>query len=516
MGKKNIDLLFINPSARKKVYQERQEKIDYPALEPPYLAALSAEFVRSRGYEVRILDANVDNLTHAEIGEAIKDYNPKLVHIIVHGNQPSASTQLMDEVGSICRNTKALGLGVKISLSGTHPSALPKRTLLEEDCDFVIRGEGYKTLTGLLEEKPLSEIPGLWYKENGEVKQGPIDKLMSTQEMHEFLPRAAWDLLPIDKYRAHNWHCFDDVDKRQPYASIYTSFGCPFKCTFCCINAPFTEGGTVNPAIRFRDPDDIVAEIDWLVKNHGIRNVKIIDEMFVFNKKHYLGISKKLINRGHDLNLWAYARVDTVREGYLDTLKRAGFNWLGIGIESGSKHVRDGVEKGRRINEEIITDIVGKIKNAGINVGCNYIFGLPDDTMESMQQTLDLAYEVNGEWTNMYCAMAYPGSELYKLASKGILLKPKDWSSDRPVLPEDKGGPGWIGYSQHSYETLPLPTEKLYPEQVLEFRDMAHVSFYRSDCFLGMIKNKFGDKVREHVRNMVEETPKRRILGHKI
>ena len=134
--------------------------------------------------------------------------------------------------------------------------------------------------------------------------------------------------------------------------------------------------------------------------------------------------------------------MDTVKDEFLDKLNRAGFRWLALGIESGSKHVRDGVEKGRFGLEEIL-QVVKKIQDAGINVIGNYIFGLPDDTFESMQETLDLAIEANCEFANFYCAMAYPGSKLYTMALE------KGWE-----LPDS-----WIGYSQHSFETMPLRTD---------------------------------------------------------
>src|SRR5207249_1869902 len=96
-------------------------------------------------------------------------------------------------------------------------------------------------------------------------------------------------------------------------------------------------------------------------------------------------------------------------------LRAAGFRWLALGIESASKFVRDGVDKGRFQDDDIIK-VVRKIQAAGINVIGNYIFGLPDDTRESMQATLDMAIEANCEFANFYSAMAYPGSKLYTLA----------------------------------------------------------------------------------------------------
>ena len=136
---------------------------------------------------------------------------------------------------------------------------------------------------------------------------------------------------------------------------------------------------------------------------------------------------------------------------------------MALGIESGSKYVRDGVEKGRFGDTDIVKT-TDKIKEHGIYIIANYIFGLPDDTHATMQDTLDLAQEINAEWANFYCAMAYPGSPLYTQAKE----------KGHP-LPDDPDGPGWIGYSQHAYESLPLPTDTLSSQEVLDFRDEATI-----------------------------------------
>ncbi|HVB37866.1 MAG TPA: radical SAM protein, partial [Vicinamibacterales bacterium] len=246
--------------------------------------------------------------------------------------------------------------------------------------------------------------------------------------------------------------------------------------------------------IRYFSPESIIGEIDRLVTEYGVKNLKIADEMFVLNQQHVLGLCDLIIERGYDLNIWAYARVDTVRDKFLEKLKRAGFNWLGIGIESGSKFVRDGVEKGR-FNDEAIARIVAGIRSAGIYVGANYIFGLPDDTFDSMQATLDLAIALNTEWANFYSAMAYPGSALHRdAAARGVML------------PENPGGPGWIGYSQHAYETLPLPTEGVPAGAVLAFRDEAFQTYFRSDRYLTMMRARFGEDVVAHLRQMTSHT----------
>ena len=223
--------------------------------------------------------------------------------------------------------------------------------------------------------------------------------------------------------------------------------------------------------------------------------------MFVLNPKQVIGICDEILNAGlgGKLNFWAYARIDTLNDDeMLVKMKKSGFNWLALGIESSSKHVRDGVVKGRFDNFDI-EKIVKKVRDMGFYVGANYIFGLPDDDLSSMQETLDLSLRINSEWTNFYSAMAYPGSQLYPLARE------KKWK-----LPDDPGGPGWIGYSQHSYECMPLPTEKLKGSEVLDFRDKAFNTYFQSTNYLSMIKKTFGQETHDHIKKMTTYSIKRK------
>jgi len=511
------DLLLINPSARKKVYQDSQEQADYPAIEPPYLALLTAEFIRNRKFDVKIIDANAENLSGQEVSERVKDYSPKLVHIIVQGNQPSASTHLMDNVKELCNAIKQNNPNLHILLSGVHPSALPRKTLLEEKCDFVLRGDGFHSVLDLLQDKPFSDILGLWYKKNGNIFVNHF-ALMNSEEIGNTLIKGAWDLLLMSQYRAHDWHCLENLDDRQPYASIYTSFGCPMNCNFCCINAPFNDGGQVRNRLRFRNPQKVVDEIQMLHEQYGIKHLKIADEMFIFDRNHYLAIAREIIKRrlGGKLNIWAYARVDTVKEKDLETLKKAGFNWLCLGIESGNQQVRQNASKGK-FGQEDIRKVVKQIESHGIYTLGNYMFGLPDDTLETMQETFNLAVELNCTRPNFYCVIPYPGSQLHSLAEQRKLELPPEWDKSKPLLPEEKKGFGWKGYSQHSEWFMPLPTSTLYPEEVLKFRDDA-VKYYFSDKNLRYkqkLVNLFGRQATERFFRMNSISFKRKILENK-
>lgn len=493
MSKTGVDVLLINPGSGAAVYQELGDS--FSAIELPSFAGLFATYLRLKGLTVGIVDAPAHNLSPEGVAQFVADnYRPVLIVLVVYGFQPSASTQNMPATGETCRALKELNSDFKIMMTGPHPAALPERTMREENIDFVCDREGPETI--LLTSQALKSgainfdgIPSLWYRQDDSILSNPPAVLMSN--LDEDMPGVSWDLLPMDKYRAHNWHCFEHIHAREPYASIHTSLGCPYRCSFCCINAPFGKS-----SYRLWSPDTVIKDIDILVNKYGVKNIKFVDEMFVLNRNHVNGICDLIIERGYDLNIWAYARVDTVKDEFLEKLQRAGFRWLALGIESGSKHVRDGVEKGRFGSEQIL-QVVRKIQDAGINVIGNYIFGLPDDTHKSMQETLELAIEANCEFANFYCAMAYPGSKLYTMAGE------KDWE-----LPDS-----WIGYSQHSYETTPLPTDVLTAAEVLKFRDEAFYRYFTDDNYLSMVERKFGFDVVEHIRGMTEIQLKRKLYS---
>ncbi|PPR77237.1 MAG: 2-hydroxyethylphosphonate methyltransferase [Alphaproteobacteria bacterium MarineAlpha3_Bin5] len=492
MVKKILDLLLINPGGRKKIYQELGETLT--AVEPPLWCRLLAGYARDRGLTVTILDSEAENLDIVEIAEKVASIEPCLAVMVVFGHQPSASTQMMVGAGEACKAIKNKVPEQSLLMVGGHVSALPQRTLTEEYVDFVCKGEGPETIVQLIgalkkKEVTLDSVQGLvWQDSSGEIILNPPAPL--TTNLDADLHGNVWDLLPMDKYRAHNWQCFGNLKSREPYASVFTSLGCPYKCSFCCINAPFDTN-----RYRMRSPESVVEEIEYLNSEYGIKTFKFIDEMFVLNERHVTNICNGLIEKNiPDLNIWAYARVDTVKPHMLEILQRAGFRWLALGIESGSKHVRDGADKA--FEQDDIVNIVRQIQSAGIFVAANYIFGLPDDDEISMRETLDLAKKLNCEYANFYSAMAYPGSPLYVMALE------KGWE-----LPDS-----WSGYSQHSYDCKPLSTEKVSAAQVLSFRDGAFHEYFGSPRYLDRITQRFGWETRTHIEEMGKTRLKRKIL----
>jgi anaerobic magnesium-protoporphyrin IX monomethyl ester cyclase len=494
------DLLLVNPGGRMTVYQALGSALS--AIEPPVWAGLIATYARNHGFNVSVLDANAEDLSPEEVADRVEDIHPLLTAVVAYGHNPSASTQVMPAAGAICRAIKDRKADRNVLLLGGHVAALPDRTLLEESVDYVCDGEGPVTVVDLLGAlsspgPDLGKVRGLRYREGGVTRVNGAAPLVMELDME--MAGIAWDLLPMEKYRAHNWHCFGG-NPRQPYAAIYTTLGCPHRCSFCCIHAPFKRGEkvlgykeSVNSYRRW-SPESVITTIDRLVCDYGVRNIKFADELFVFAPAHVNAICDLIIGRGYDLNIWAYARVDTLPDILLDKIARAGIRWLALGIESASQRVRSDSVKG--FPQENIFRAIEKIRARGINIGANYIFGLPEDDHDSMEATLRLALDLNTEWANFNCAMAYPGSQLYSIALEG------NWS-----LPSD-----WSGFSQYASNTVPLPTRHLSGGDVLRFRDQAFRTYFTNPVYQEMILRKFGEETLSDVQGMVRHTIEREIL----
>lgn len=494
------DILFIHPGDHKRTYQDLSK--EFTAIATPTWTTLIANYTREKGYKTAIYDVNVEGWDDNDSKELVSKYNPGLIVMMVYGHNPSASTQTMPAAGRIAKEIKKYNRDIPLAMGGIHPSALPEKTLQEEYIDFVIVGEGPYTIEGLLGyikgKEAIKNVKGLWFKDNGKISFNLPAPLI--KDLDRELSGYAWDLLPdINNYRAHNMHCFqyfedskkdDFLDVRSPYVAINTSLGCPYSCHYCCINAIFGK-----PGIRNWSVNKVLSWFDILTNKYKIKNIRIDDELFILSPQRINQFCDAVIERGYDLNLWVYGRVDTIKEPLLKKLKKAGVNWICLGIESANAWVRDNVNKSFQNN---VRDTVRMIQANGIYVLGNYMFGLPEDDLNTMQETFDLAVDLNCEFINFCSVMAYPGSKLY------------DWALNKGmVLPGS-----WEGFSQHGYNTLPLSTNHLSAEEVLRFRDDSFYKYFTNPGYLEMIRTKFGEKTIRHIEKMVNTKIKRGIYDN--
>ncbi len=501
------NVCFVVPSSAAKAYQDLSNT--YSAIEMPTWAALLASAVRVQGHDPCILDFDACPASDEDAAEQIAMTKPKLVVFVLYGQNPNSGTTMMIGAKTLATQLKLSHPNIKIAFIGSHTSALPHEVIQYSYVDFAFINEGVYGLMDLLQtdlESDLNRVRGMWYKKHGLPKPSLCGEIVKTCDMDRVMPGYAWDLLPkenylLDKYRSHFWHTNFSHENRTPFASVYTSLGCQFGCSFCMINiVNRTDNGKNitsqdSKGMRFWSPELIIKELEYLYES-GVRTIRITDEMFFLNKKYYVPIFEALIARGIKFNFWAYARVDSVRKDQLELFKNAGVNWLCLGIEAGNQNVRLEIEKGK-FQDVDIRQVCKDVKDAGINILGNYMFGFPDDTYQTMQETFELAKELNCEHANFYAAMALPGSPLH------LYARQNNW--DLPQKFEE--------YAFLSYDCKPLRTKSLTAAEVLKFRDEKWNEYFSNTSYLNLIESKFGPQNRKNVEDMAKIKLKRKLLG---
>lgn len=512
MSERQLDVLFVNADSSLEAYQGLAET--YAAIEPPTWALLLAQSCRAKGFGAAILDCDAERLDLQASVDRITDTNPRMAVFVVYGQNPNSGTTGMIGATRLANELKTQHPEIPVCFVGSHTSAVPHEVLALDFVDFVLLNEGVYALHNLLRsdlKSQLDAIPGIGYKaRNGNGKVTPVlnapQSVVPQDRMDLDMPGYAWDLLPykarpLDLYRAHFWHAEFDHAKRTPFAAVYTSLGCNFACNFCMINIVNRSDNATgvdashSRGMRFWSAKLIGDELEKLALM-GVETLRISDEMFFFNKKYYEPLLKEIIARGLKLRMWAYSRVDTVRPEYLELFRTAGINWLALGIEAGNQQVRQEVSKGsfKVVN---IADVCTTVRDSGMNVISNYIFGFPEDNYETMNETLDLALSLNTEMANMYPCQALPGSPMYHLA------KQNNWE-----LPDN-----YAGYAFLSYDSKPLPTKFLSAAEVLRFRDEAWRKYFSNPAYLALVEQKFGPTERQNVEDMAKIRLRRRLLG---
>jgi radical SAM superfamily enzyme YgiQ (UPF0313 family) len=507
-----LDVLFINPDSSAQAYQALATT--FAAIEPPTWALLLAQSCRAKGFGVALMDCDAEKLSLEASLQRVRELKPRLVVFVVYGQNPNSGTTSMIGATALAAQLKEDQPGLPISFVGSHTSALPREVLALPCVDIVFLNEGVYALHNLLRtdlKTDLHKVAGIGYKKRDRDGKAMLwlnaaQSVVPQERMDEDLPGYAWDLLPcrdepLDLYRAHFWHAGFDHAKRTPFAAIYTSLGCNFACDFCMINIVNRDdnGDEVHAGnsrgMRFWSPSLIANELQKL-RDLGVQTVRISDEMFFLNRRYYEPLLQQVVERDLGLRMWAYSRVDTVRPAALELFKQAGIDWLALGIEAGNQMVRKEVSKGS-FKEVNIRDICSTVRASGLNVISNYIFGFPEDTLETMQQTLDLALELNTEMANLYPCQALPGSPIHRRALQ------EGWQ-----LPDS-----YAGYAFLSYDCQPLATKHVGAADVLRFRDEAWQTYFTNPAYLALVEQKFGATERANVETMAQIRLRRRLLG---
>lgn len=270
----------------------------------------------------------------------------------------------------MAKTIKEIDSEIKVIMGGPHASFFPKEVINAGFVDVVCMFEGEITLIELMKyfdgKKPsLKEIQGIAYKINGTSVVNEKRKFIQDLDT---IPFPARHLFPMDKYWGDG--------------SIITARGCPYSCIFCSARA--MHGGIC----RFRSKDNVVEEMEQMIKNFKIKEFSIVDDTFTASKKHVLGICDQILER-LDITWSCDSRVDTFTKELATAMYKAGCRTIHFGIESGNNEVLKKIRK--NISVEQAKCAVKLANNIGFEVICDFIIGHPFDTEETVLETLKLA-----------------------------------------------------------------------------------------------------------------------------
>ncbi|MDY7037116.1 MAG: radical SAM protein [Thermodesulfobacteriota bacterium] len=357
------------------------------------------------GYETEIqLDRNLIRygLTFKEIQNRIEAFQPDVVGV---SNSFSSGFREALQVSSL---VKKLSPDIITVIGGPHPSALPEEVLSHKEIDFAVLGEGeysFKDLLRGIEKNDFSELDGVAFKNNGKVDV--IAKTKFIINLDE-LPFPARHLLPMEKYFEIGEAFI--VTRKKPFTPLNTSRGCVARCTFCPVHA--TWGGRWRP----RSADNVLDEIEHLVKTYGVKEIHFDDDNLVLNRKRAQKIFQGIIDRKLDivwtvptgLALWA------VDHDLLGLMKKSGCYKLFVAVESGDEYIlRKVIQKPLDLRK--VKPLVKTMKSLDIEVESFFVAGMPGETVESLKRTFNFARELDIDATHYFFANPMPGTILWDM-----------------------------------------------------------------------------------------------------
>jgi len=387
-----------------------------PAVNPPLGIGYICSYLNSKGFN------NVEILDFA----LFKDYdfinsNDYLKEIPLDADfyGISATSSVYHWLYEISNFLKENTNG-KIVAGGAHPTSMPKQTMMDTSVDFVICGDGEEPMYQLISGVKFEKIPGLCYRFDS-------DFVVKTRNYCKEL-----DALPFPaRYNLDKYSRNIDGDKA---LHLITLRGCPYNCAFC-------DKKSVGAGVRYRSVENVIAEIDEIIEQHGIKGFVICDEIFPLIKERTKEFCDEFKKRGLKWRCWC--RADLVNEKVLTMMKDSGLVSIQIGIESGDNDVLKAIHKGS--NYEINKKALLACKKIGIPTRCNLMYGNPKESLESVKNTIRLVEETQpDEWT-LAILTPVPGSAIWEKPNKYGIDFDRQWAIDNHFMMTNRFSESGIG-----------------------------------------------------------------------
>ncbi len=391
-------------------FTSEPEKCGYIKYIPfPFFLAYAASLLKNNGNEVKLIDAIAEGIDERSSIREINNFNPGL--IVLEVSSPSFENDM-----NIAHNIHQELPFCQIALCGPHASVFYEQILKEyKFVSYVLIGEYEYILLDLVNclEKgsDLAGIAGLVYRNSNRIQ---VNNLRPAIGNLDGLPWPERDSLNIYKYND------GFAGLPQPNVQMWASRGCPFHCTFCL----WPQAMYREHKYRKRSYVDVVDEMEYLINKFGFKAVYFDDDVFNADRKFVLDICNEMLSRGIKTPWAAMARADLMDEECLAAMAKAGLFAIKYGIESANRNILNLCKK--NIDLDKAQQAVRITKSLGIKVHLTFCLGLPGETKQTIQETIDYINAVQPDSVQFSFATPFPGTEYYSyLEQKGYLLSEK-------------------------------------------------------------------------------------------
>lgn len=370
--------------------------VGYGHLIPPITSMYIASFLRSNGYEVKILDCQTKWVPQERFLPEVEAWKPAFV-----GFQSGMFT-LADDLDT-AREVKRIHPGVRTVFYDEYPTAVHEVVGRDSSVDFVIRGDPELVFLDIASGKCPDDINGITFHRGSNLIVNPV----GARPDLDGLPFPAIDLIDMSLYKHPVFG--------KPYAFIQVSRGCNFRCTFC------TAGLYYGQKVRFRSAKNIVDEIEDRVRRLNVRHFDFYADTLTVNKAYTRELCEEILKRKLDIVFWGNSRVDTVDVETLQMLKEAGCYLLAFGVESGSEKTLELVKKGITLQQA--KETVALCRQVGIQSLVFMMIGFPWETTGHMHETYRFADSIDPDWAQFSSYVPFPGTELTaEFVDKGLVV----------------------------------------------------------------------------------------------
>lgn len=443
MSKQNIKKILLVNLPFEKIYEKTNMKGIAPSTPPLSLACIGGALLEKK-HNVKIFDFNIHTTnSNSRFIRQLEKFDPDFVGI-------TFVTPLIKEADKITRIIKNRNKNIIIIGGGPHCSSFPESSLEETSLDVAIIGEGDFSITEIVGGKKFSSIKGIAYKKNRKIF---INERREFIQDLDILPFPAYALYQIDRYKAPS-----AIARKNPVAWVETSRGCPYGCVYCnksCFGRTF----------RVKSPERVVQEF-INIKKLGFGEIHLTDDGFTTDINRAKKICDLLIEKKVNIN-WSTItgiRVDRVDLDLLKKMKKAGCYRVYFGIESGNQEILNNIKKG--ITLEQVRKAVTWSRQARLEVAGYFMIGLPGETKETMQDTINFAKLLNLDLAKISITIPLPATEMFNELESKKMIKTHDWENFKFY-----SAPATIyNHPNLSWKTIEFYYKKFYREVYLNPR----------------------------------------------